>query len=43
MFHQLNHTCVSFAVHYGLAALHAVFGDQSGRPWSFEESTLIQA
>jgi hypothetical protein len=34
---------ISFAVHYGLAALHALFGDQSGRPWSFEESALIQA
>lgn len=30
-------------VHYGLTALHALLGDQPGRPWCFEESAFIQA
>lgn len=34
---------LQLAVHYGLTALHALLGDQPGRPWCFEESAFIQA
>ncbi|XP_073392120.1 uncharacterized protein [Physcomitrium patens] len=29
-------------VHYGVAALCAVFGNQPGRPWGLEELALIR-